>query len=237
MRRRLLAPFLTCALLALLGCGIAKSDAHRSIVRFLGGTVAAMIFGADESASEYEEPLEEDDTTVAGGESEAGTGGFFGNGEDASDDAAGSDFYKVVEDNGTVRFVSSLAEVPVAQRPKAQRIDRQPVGGAGGVKRGAPSRRAAQQLAAAKPSKPAAFSNAGHEVVVYTTSWCGWCKKTLAWLDAKGIDYENRDVETSEAWAEEMHDLTGSGGIPVIVIDGEVIKGFNQAQMEEMLRG
>ena len=34
-----------------------------------------------------------------------------------------------------------------------------------------------------------------------------------------------------------MHDLTGSGGVPVIVIDGEVIQGFNQAQMEKMLRG
>lgn len=241
MRRRPLAPFLTCALLALPGCGIARSDAQRSIVRFLGGT-AAMIFGAGEAASEDEEPLEVDDTTVAGSESEADTSGFFGNGEDASDDAAGSGFHKVVEANGTVRFVSSLAEVPAAQRPKAQRIDRQPVGGAGvggagGVKRSAPSRRAAQQLAAAKPSEPAAFTNAGHEVVVYTTSWCGWCKKTLAWLDAKGIDYENRDVETSAAWAEEMHDLTGSGGVPVIVIDGEVIKGFNQAQMEKMLRG
>jgi glutaredoxin-like YruB-family protein len=82
-----------------------------------------------------------------------------------------------------------------------------------------------------------AFRGGGHEVVVYTTSWCGWCKKTLAWLDAKGVDYENRDVETNAEWAEERHDLTGSGGVPVIVIDGEVIKGFDQAQLDEMLRG
>ena len=72
---------------------------------------------------------------------------------------------------------------------------------------------------------------------MYTTSWCGWCKKTRAWLDQKGIDYENRDVETNAGWAAEMQDLTGSGGVPVIVIDGEVIKGFNQARMEQLLRG
>jgi len=222
VRRRLLAPFLICALLALPGCGIVEGVAKRSLVRFLSGTVAAMTFGADEAAADDKEYVEEDDTTVA---------------EDEGGDGAGSGFYKVVEANGTVRFVSNLAEVPAAQRPKAERIDSQPIGGGGDAKRRAPSRRAAQQLAAAKSAEPAAFSGGDHEVVVYTTSWCGWCKKTRAWLDEQGVDYENRDVEANAAWAEEMHDLTGSGGVPVIVIDGEVIKGFNQAQMEKLLRG
>jgi glutaredoxin-like YruB-family protein len=211
-----------------------KGVAKRSLVRVLSGTVAAMLFGADEAAAGDEPYLEEDDTTVA---EEEGGDTFFGNGEDESDGAAGSGFYKVVEANGTVRFVASLAEVPAAQRPKAERIDSGPIGGGGDAQRRAPSRRAAQQLAAAKSAEPAPIRGGGHEVVVYTTSWCGWCKKTRAWLDAKGIDYENRDVETNAAWAEEMHDLTGSGGVPVIVIDGEVIQGFNQAQMEKMLRG
>lgn len=118
MRRRLLAPFLTCALLALPGCGNVEGVAKRSLVRFLSGTLAAMIFGSDEAAADDEEYVEKGDTTVA--EDEGGDGGFFGNGEDASDDAAGSGFYKVVEANGTVRFVSNLAEVPAAQRPKAE---------------------------------------------------------------------------------------------------------------------
>jgi glutaredoxin-like YruB-family protein len=212
-----------------------KGVAKRSIVRFLSGTVAAMLFGSDEAAADDEESIEEDDTSVAG--DEGGDGGFFGNGEDSSDDTAGSGFYKVIEANGTVRFVSSLAEVPAAQRPKAERIDAQPIGGAGGAQRRAPSRRAARQLSAARSPEPAAIRGGGHEVVVYTTSWCGWCKKTRAWLDAQGVDYENRDVEANAAWAEEIHDLTGSGGVPVIVIDGEVIEGFDQAQMAKLLRG
>jgi hypothetical protein len=29
-------------------------------------------------------------------------------------------------------------------------------------------------------------------------------QKTRAWLDAQGIDYENRDVETNAEWAEEI---------------------------------
>ena len=56
-------------------------------------------------------------------------------------------------------------------------------------------------------------------------------------FDANGIDYQNRDVESNAEWAAEMQDLTGSGGVPVIVIDGEVIKGFNQAKIDSLLDG
>ena len=227
MQRRSLSPLLICALLALPGCGNVKGIAKRSITRITSGSIAGLIFGTDEAAAGDEASDPEDATAVAEGERDDGSG-------DAA--AGGSGFYKVVEANGTVRFVSSLSEVPAAQRPKAERLDLQPIGGAGNSNRRAPSRQAAKQLAVAKSAPPAAAASGNHEVVIYTTSWCGWCKKTRAWLDTKGIDYENRDVEENAEWAEEMHDLTGSGGVPVIVIDGEVIKGFNQAQMEKLLR-
>jgi glutaredoxin-like YruB-family protein len=228
---------LICALLALPGCGIVKDIAKRSITRVAGGSIAGLLFGTDEAtAGDGEIALGGSAAIAEVGEDREG--GIFG-GDDGSGDTAtgGSGFYKVVEANGTVRFVSSLSEVRAAQRPKAERLDLQPIGGTGNSDRRAPSRQAARQLAVAKSAPPAAATSGNHEVVIYTTSWCGWCKKTRAWLDTKGIDYENRDVEVNAAWAEEMHDLTGSGGVPVIVIDGEVIKGFNQAQMEKLLRG
>jgi glutaredoxin-like YruB-family protein len=218
VQKRILSPLLICALLALPGCGIVKDIAKRSIARIASGAIAGPIFGTDEAA--------------------AGDGGGIVVSDDDSDDTAtgGSGFFKVIEANGTVRFVSNLSEVPAAQRPKAERLDLQPIGGTGTTNRRAPSQQAAKQLAVAKSAPPAAAASGNHKVIVYTTSWCGWCKKTRAWLDTKGIDYENRDVEENADWAQEMHGLTGSGGVPVIVIDGEVIKGFNQAQMEKLLR-
>ncbi len=218
MQRRLLPPLLICALLALPGCGMAQSIAKRSITRIAGGAIAGLIFGTDEAAA-------------------GDDGDIVGIDDDSGDTASGgSGFFKVIEANGTVRFVSNLAEVPAAQRPKAERLDLQPIDGTGNSNPRAPSQQAAKQLAVAKSAPPDAAASGNHEVVIYTTSWCGWCKKTRAWLDTKGIDYENRDVEENAAWAEEIHDLTGSGGVPVIVIDGEVIKGFDQAQMEKLLR-
>jgi glutaredoxin-like YruB-family protein len=231
-----LSPLLICALLALPGCGIVKDIAKRSIARIASGSIAGLVFGTGKATAGDDE-LAAGDAAASAEAEDDDEGGIFGNDDDSGDAATGgSGFYKVVEANGTVRFVSSLSEVPAAQRPDAERLDLQPIGGTGTSNRRAPSLRAAKQLAAAKSAPPAAAARGNHEVVIYTTSWCGWCKKTRAWLDTKGIDYENRDVEQSAEWAEEIHDLTGSGGVPVIVIDGEVIKGFDQAQMEKLLR-
>ena len=227
VRRRLSYTLLLCMLLALPGCEIVKDAAKRSLARFAGGAVAG-IAGAGEAGAE-------DDASVAPDE-ERSDGGLFGSDDESEAGTGSSGFYKVVEANGTVRFVTSLDEVPAAQRPAAERVARDPIARSGKANHRAPSQQAVKQLAAARTSPPPTLNRGGHEVVIYTTSWCGWCKKTLAWLDQKGVDYENRDVEENSDWAEEMHDLTGSGGVPVIVIDGEVIKGFNQAQMEKLLR-
>lgn len=226
MQRRLLYPLLIAALIALPGCGIAETIARRSIARVTSPAIAGMIFDTDEAAAG--DDASDLEVAVAEGEDDD-----EGSGEAV---AGGSGFYKVIEANGTVRFVSSLAEVPAAQRPKAERLDLEPINRSGNANRSAPSRQAVKQLAVAKSAPRAEASNSSHEVVIYTTSWCGWCKKTRDWLDTNGVDYENRDVEANDAWAREMHDLTGSGGVPVIVIDGEVIKGFDQRQMEKLLR-
>jgi glutaredoxin-like YruB-family protein len=218
-----------CALLALSGCGIAKDAVQGSLVRAGAGAIAAKLFGT--AASEGEEKPATTDFTIGASPSESRPEAAAS--ADASDRGPG--FYKVAEANGTIRFVSSLDDVPAAQRAKAERIAAGPTSDT--RKKGPPSRHVVQQLTAAKTTPPASVAPSGsHEVVVYTTSWCGWCKKTRAWLDQKGVDYENRDVEANERWAEEMHDLTGSGGVPVVVIDGKVIQGFNQAEMEKLLR-
>jgi glutaredoxin-like YruB-family protein len=101
------------------------------------------------------------------------------------------------------------------------------------VPRAAPKRR---PFAAGAAQPPAARGGRGYaEVVVYTTSWCPWCRKTLAWLDARGVEYENRDIEKNPAWRDELLEKSGSTSIPVVEIEGEVIRGFNPGRMGELL--
>jgi glutaredoxin-like YruB-family protein len=72
-------------------------------------------------------------------------------------------------------------------------------------------------------------------VVVYTTSWCGWCRKTLAHLDGRGISYENRDIEADPGAADDLRRKTGRTAVPVIEIDGTLIQGFDAARIDALL--
>jgi glutaredoxin len=162
-----------------------------------------------------------------------GAGGALGGSSEPA--ASGADdakpvFYRYTDDSGSVRFVASLAEVPKHLREDAEpvsndRVLRVPA---------AASRtaRAAGRQAAAAPERAVASQK---DVIVYTTSWCGWCRKTLAFLDEQGIDYENRDIEADDAWREELEEKTGSTSIPVVEIEGELVRGYDPARIRQLL--
>ena len=46
------------------------------------------------------------------------------------------------------------------------------------------------------PREGPAYSNT-QEVVLFSTSWCGACKKAKAFLDQRGVPYMEYDVEKS----------------------------------------
>jgi len=49
------------------------------------------------------------------------------------------------------------------------------------------------------------------------------------------VDYEEHNVATDTAAREEMIKKSGQMGVPVIDIDGEIIVGFDQARLSELL--
>jgi glutaredoxin len=137
-------------------------------------------------------------------------------------------FYRYTDDSGSVRFVASLAEVP-----KHLREDAEPVSNDRLLRVPAAASRTAR-AAAREPAAERAVASQ-KDVVVYTTSWCGWCRKTLAFLDEQGIDYENRDIEADDAWREELEEKTGSTSIPVVEIEGELVRGYDPARIRQLL--
>ncbi|HOD35850.1 MAG TPA: glutaredoxin family protein [Syntrophales bacterium] len=74
-----------------------------------------------------------------------------------------------------------------------------------------------------------------HEVVIYTTPTCPYCKYAKEFLSQKGVFYTEKDVSADPAAKDEMMALTGKDAVPVIVIDGEPIVGFNAQKIEEKL--
>ena len=72
-------------------------------------------------------------------------------------------------------------------------------------------------------------------IKIYTTPTCPYCKMAKSYLSLKGFSYEEFDVSTNSSALKEMVDLSGQMGVPVIVIDGEVIVGFNKERIDSLL--
>lgn len=73
------------------------------------------------------------------------------------------------------------------------------------------------------------------KVKVYSTKTCPYCHRTKEYLTQKGIPYEDIDVSASKEAAEEMVNLSGQMGVPVIAVDDNVIVGFDRDRLEELL--
>jgi len=72
------------------------------------------------------------------------------------------------------------------------------------------------------------------KVRLFTTVWCGYCKKAKAHLTAKGVPYDELDVESSDHGRSEYAKL-GARGVPVILVGGQRMDGFDAAGLDAML--
>jgi glutaredoxin-like YruB-family protein len=73
------------------------------------------------------------------------------------------------------------------------------------------------------------------DVVVYSAPWCPWCQKTKEFLKEHNIEFEDKNVETPEN-AKEAMEKSAQTGIPVTVIDGEVVIGFDVEKLKKLLK-
>lgn len=104
--------------------------------------------------------------------------------------------------------------------------------------RPAPAPKAAAPAAtspAATAAQPAASAQPG-PIVLYTTSWCGFCRKTRALLTELGETFEDKDIEKNEA-ARKEYQAKGKGytGIPLIDFDGTMIRGYNENMLRSLV--
>ncbi len=76
---------------------------------------------------------------------------------------------------------------------------------------------------------------ADKKVVIYSTPTCPYCKRAKEYLSRKGIPYTDIDVAQDKEKAKEMTQKSGQMSVPVIIIDGEIVVGFNQAQLDKLL--
>ncbi len=69
-------------------------------------------------------------------------------------------------------------------------------------------------------SKPTPKNKSKKKVVMYSTSWCGYCKKARNYFKKKGISFVDYDVEKLPSRMREFKKLGGTG-YPLIIIGGK----------------
>jgi glutaredoxin len=74
----------------------------------------------------------------------------------------------------------------------------------------------------------------GHVIVVFTQGACEFSEMVRLHLESRGQRYTERDVDFDPTAREEMMKL-GAQGTPVTVIDGEVVVGFDEETIDELL--
>ena len=73
-------------------------------------------------------------------------------------------------------------------------------------------------------------------VKIYSTPSCGYCNKAKTYFKANRIAFTEYNVASDQQKAEEMVRKSGQMGVPVIDINGRIIVGFNQPEIDRALR-
>ena len=76
---------------------------------------------------------------------------------------------------------------------------------------------------------------ADKKVVVYSTPTCPYCKRAKDYLSQKGISYAEHNVAEDKDKAQEMIQKSGQMSVPVIIIDNEIVVGFDQSLLDKLL--
>jgi glutaredoxin-like YruB-family protein len=73
-------------------------------------------------------------------------------------------------------------------------------------------------------------------ITMYTTPSCSFCTKAKNFFRQNHIKFTEYDVARDQRRAEEMMRKSGQMGVPVIDINGKIIVGFNQPEVEKALK-
>ncbi len=73
------------------------------------------------------------------------------------------------------------------------------------------------------------------QVIIYSTPTCHYCQAAKEFLADNNIQYTEHDVATDTEKRDEMVEKTGQMGVPVIEIGDEVMVGYDEDKLKELL--
>ncbi len=74
------------------------------------------------------------------------------------------------------------------------------------------------------------------QVTIYSTPTCHFCHAAKDFFTANNVAFTDVNVATDLDKRKEMIELSGQMGVPVITVGEDVIVGFNQPVLKELLQ-
>ena len=73
------------------------------------------------------------------------------------------------------------------------------------------------------------------KVIIYSTPTCHYCNLAKEFFTEKGVTYVECNVATDLEKRKEMVDISSQMGVPVIDIEGDIIVGFDEERISQIL--
>jgi glutaredoxin len=71
-------------------------------------------------------------------------------------------------------------------------------------------------------------------VIMYITSWCGYCRKAREYLQSLRVNLVEYDIEKDPSKGREMLSKSGgSKGVPLIDVEGIIIRGYSPSAIKD----
>jgi glutaredoxin len=75
----------------------------------------------------------------------------------------------------------------------------------------------------------------GLYATLYTTPTCGYCTQAENYLKKLDIPVKKKDITRDPRALEECQRKSGGTAVPVIILKGKTIKGFDRAKIDRVL--
>lgn len=72
------------------------------------------------------------------------------------------------------------------------------------------------------------------KVVIYSSDTCPHCVSAKEYLNEREVEFTEKNIQTDKEARKELMDM-GHMGVPVLLIDGEEIVGFDKGKIDQLL--
>ncbi len=68
---------------------------------------------------------------------------------------------------------------------------------------------------------------------LFSAAWCGYCRRAKSYLSKNKISFQEIDIDT-ESGARAFFDAGGGSGVPMLIVDGKVLRGFTESAYNQV---